>query len=172
MHQKSTRMRNRLHRIRYGCAMRTPSRVVATGCRIVAVVFAMALASGCGDSDSLGADDRDAVEAAFLNYVATRNSSDTLPSSFPVCSGTTEGTAGQPSIPRTDSLVVGEIEGVDGTSTRATVRIVSTLVEEPGSDTGLPASRPGPSKVQMAKEDGQWKHCPPYWTRGTGSQRP
>jgi hypothetical protein len=143
------------------------------GRHLALVFFAVALATGCTGSDSsLGAHDRDAVEAAFLNYVATRNSSAMIPSSFPMCSGTAEGTAGQPAIPRTDSLVVDKIKSIDGTPTRATVRLESTLVEDPGSDSNLPPSRPGPTKVLMVKEKGQWTHCPPYWSRGTGSPRP
>lgn len=127
------------------------------------------ISTGCGGDASQPSDtERASIEAGFYTYVDARNASDLTPDIL--CSdsndiiGVSTTTAGT-------TLVVDKVGTItfSGSSDSALIEADTRLLPYGSND---PSLATGNRKWPMAKEDGQWKYCPPVWERGSGSPRP
>lgn len=134
----------------------------------VAALLMVGISTGCGGDPSRPNDtERAAIAAGFYTYVDSRNASALTPDIL--CSNSNDA-VGVSATTAGTTLVVNKIGDITLTSGDSALIEADTSLLPDGSND--PSIATGNRKWPMAKEDGQWKYCPPVWERGSGSPRP
>lgn len=102
------------------------------------------------------------MESAFRAYIDARNASAVTPDML--CAGST-GT----SIPAGTTVIVDNITDISLTGDSALIKTDTRILHK--NEAGAPIKKVH-RNWPMTKENGQWKYCPPAWSRGTGSPQP
>ena len=127
------------------------------------VLVGMLALSGCGnDEPRLSGAERTNIEAAFRAYIDARNAS--AVTSDMLCAGS-KGTT----IPAGTSVIVDRITDITLTGDSALIKANTQILHR--NESGAPMKK-GHRNWPMTKENGQWKYCPPTWSRGTDSPHP